>query len=34
MAFTEIANKSPLLDLGSEFQVEKPFRNDILDLCP
>lgn len=34
MAFTEIANKSPLLDLGSELSLEKPFQNGILELCP
>lgn len=34
MAFTEIANKSPLLDLGSELCLEKPFRNDVFRFVP
>lgn len=33
MAFTIIANKSPLLDLSSALSLEKPFQNGILEVC-
>lgn len=33
MAFAIIANKSPLLELGSELSLEKPFQNGVLELC-
>lgn len=32
MAFAIIANKSPLLELGSELSLEKPYQNGVLEL--